>query len=37
METLAKMNKHPYIGKTFLEMESVERRILNRVNEGRDY
>ncbi|MBL7170717.1 MAG: hypothetical protein ISS46_01840 [Candidatus Omnitrophica bacterium] len=31
------MNKHPYIGKSFLKMESIERRIFNSVNKGRTY
>ena len=34
---LTKMNEHPYIGKTFLKMKAVEKRILKTVNKGRDY
>ncbi len=31
------MDKHPYIGRRFLRNKVAERRILNRVNRGRDY
>ena len=31
------MAKHPYIGKTFLRVKSIEDRILDKVNNGRDY
>lgn len=31
------MNRHPYIGKTFLKMGSVAERIIKRVNKGRSY
>jgi ribulose 1,5-bisphosphate carboxylase large subunit-like protein len=34
---LKRLREHPYIGKDFLKMESVERRILSEVNEGRNY
>ena len=31
------MDKHPYIGESFLKNKAAERRMLARVNKGRDY
>ncbi len=31
------MDEHPYIGRRFLSDKATERRILNKVNRGRDY
>ncbi|MBS7653815.1 MAG: RuBisCO large subunit C-terminal-like domain-containing protein [Candidatus Bathyarchaeia archaeon] len=34
---LKRIREHPYIGKEFLKMESIERHILSEVNNGRNY